>query len=324
MSSCRRFLPPLTAVLVLIGVASWLATRPGPATEASEKPQRGQARRLLAGLPLYFIENQGQADARVQYYVQGRDTAVYLCNEGVVVALSEPRKEQDRIRPAAFERGGELEQRRRWALKLEFLGARPVRPEGVERTPAVVSYFKGRPEEWKTGLPTYASVVYRDLWPGIDLVYEGSQGRLKSNFIVHPGADVGQIELVWRGPTGVRVNEDGALKLETPVGALSEEAPYAYQEIDGRRVEVASGYELAERRRVALRLSRGALRPEPAAGSRPVDVRLRRLHRRSRGRQHLGPCGGRSGQRVRDRGHLLHRGKVPGDRGARPQLQREQ
>ncbi|MEK7755423.1 MAG: SBBP repeat-containing protein, partial [Acidobacteriota bacterium] len=187
------------------------------------------------------------ADARVQYYVQGRDTAVYFCADGVVVALSEPRKEEDRIQPAAFERGGELEQRRRWALKLEFVGARPVRPEGVERTAAVVSYFKGRPEDWKTGLPTYASVVYRDLWPGIDLVYEGSQGRLKSNFIVHPGADVRQIGLVWRGPTDARVTDDGALHLETPLGGLSEEPPYTYQEIDGRRMEVAAGYDLAGR-----------------------------------------------------------------------------
>ena len=64
-----------------------------------------------------------------------------------------------------------------------------VRPVGLEKTGAVVSYFRGRPEEWHAGLPTYAKIIYPDLWPGIDLVYQGAANRLKYEFIVHPGAD---------------------------------------------------------------------------------------------------------------------------------------
>jgi hypothetical protein len=57
--------------------------------------------------------------------------------------------------------------RQRWALKLEFLGANlDAKPVGQNPTPAIVNYFKGPKEQWKTGVPTYASVVYHDLWPG--------------------------------------------------------------------------------------------------------------------------------------------------------------
>ncbi len=63
-----------------------------------------------------------------------------------------------------FALGGQEE---RYALKLDFLDANPgVRPVGRDQTEAIISYFKGSPEEWQTGLPTYAEVVYPDLWPG--------------------------------------------------------------------------------------------------------------------------------------------------------------
>ena len=60
---------------------------------------------------------------------------------------------------------------------------------GEGRTSAVISYFRGPREQWHTGLPTFRRLVYRDLWPGIDLVYEGTVSRLKYSFLVAPGAD---------------------------------------------------------------------------------------------------------------------------------------
>ena len=86
-------------------------------------------------------------------------------------------------------------------VKLDFVDANPkARPVGQEPTAAVISYFKGPREEWNTGLPTYASLVYRDLWPSIDLVYTGTGSRLKYTFLVQPGADPqpDQAGLPWR------------------------------------------------------------------------------------------------------------------------------
>jgi hypothetical protein len=100
---------------------------------------------------------------------------------------------------------------------------------GVEETGAVISYFKGKPEEWKTGLPTYSKIIYQDLWPGIDLLYYGTVDRMKYEFIVHPGADPSMIRFAYRGASAVEVTEDGRLAVTTPAGGFEDDVPVAWQ-----------------------------------------------------------------------------------------------
>jgi len=241
---------------------------PAPLATQDEAATRARLERAFGHLPLYFVENQGQMDERVAYYIQGSDKMIYLTPEGVTFALTgraqmANRKSQigrsanqrisksaNRHSPFDYARssedsGVEAGEVRRWTVKLDFVGANPdVRPVGEEQQEAVISYFKGQPDEWRTGLPTYSRLVYRDLWPGIDLVYYGTVDRLKYEFIVHPGADPGQIRLAYRGATGVALNAAGQLEVETPIGGFADDTPVAYQEIDGQRVDVAVAYAL--------------------------------------------------------------------------------
>ena len=86
-------------------------------------------------------------------------------------------------------------------MRIAVIGINPgIRPTGQDRTQAVFSYFKGPREQWKAELPTYASLVYADLWHGIDLVYSGTANQLKYTFLVHPGAIPGRSS--W--PTAVQ------------------------------------------------------------------------------------------------------------------------
>src|SRR5262249_41076915 len=117
-----------------------------------------------------------------------------------------------------------------------------VTPLGQDLTPAIFSYFKRPQAQWMTGLRTYSSVVYPDLWPGIDLVYGDGGNRLKYAFHVKPGADPAQIRFAYRGATAV-VLDRGRLEVSTPLGGFTDDRPYAYQEVDGRRVEIATRYE---------------------------------------------------------------------------------
>jgi hypothetical protein len=143
--------------------------------------------------------------------------------------------------------GEEDDSRQQYAIKLEFVGADPdVQPVGEDRTEAIISYFKGSPEEWKTGLPTYAGVAYPDLWPGIDLVYSGDASLLKYTFLVKPGADPGQIRLAYDGASAVTLNGAGQLEVSTPAGGFQDDRPVAYQDAGGQRVPVESSYALDE------------------------------------------------------------------------------
>jgi uncharacterized repeat protein (TIGR01451 family) len=248
--------PPRLALLAVVAVAlagsgqpRMLTHRHGTDPKAVMKTRAHEAFR---NLPLYFIENRGQVHARVAYYVQGRNTSVYFTPGGVTIALTGPAASQPAdghrgvARPVSFRTSADSEDaRQRWAVKLDFVGANPdVRPRGQEPTPAVISYFKGSREQWKAGLGTYASLVYRDLWPGIDLVFTGTINRLKYTFLIHPGADPERIKLAYRGATAVTLTGGGELDVSTPVGGFRDERPYAYQEVEGRRVEVTSAYAL--------------------------------------------------------------------------------
>ncbi len=251
-----------------------------PSAVQADAATRARVEAALDQLPLYFIENRGQLDEQVTYYIQGGDKTLYFTSEGVTFALTAPPEEPD---PSAPERrrgpgggagspspsgigGRGVRASRRWAVKLDFVGANPdVRPIGEEKTDAIVSYFKGSPDQWHTGLPTYGRLVYRDLWPGIDLAFNGTVTQLKYEFIVHPGADPGRIRLAYRGAEGVRLNGGGQLEVTTPLGGFTDDVPMAYQEVEGRSVAVQVAYDLA--------VASGE--PDsPAAGAAAISFRL--------------------------------------------------
>ncbi len=182
--------------------------------------------RSYGQLPLYFIEKKG-----VGYFVQGKDKSLYFTSKGMVVSLSDPKKDSSKL----------------WNVKAEFVGADPkVKPTGQDPTPAVISYFKGPRSSWKTGLKTYGSLLYRDLWPGIDLAYKGNGIRLEYEFIVHPGADPSQIKLAYSGAEKIHLNEKGQIEVETPLGGFKDERPNTYQEIAGEKKKIDSSFLLAD------------------------------------------------------------------------------
>jgi len=212
-----------TAVLLLTSQAGNL--------DGANQGQRQMVIDNLNRMPLTFIENQGQLHEDVGFYVQGSDKTIYFTPKGVTFALTGTTADN--------------ETPQRWVVKLDFVGANPaVRARGEERQRAIISYFKDRPQDWKTGIPTYGKIAYSELWPGIDLIYTGTVNKLKYEFVVKPGADPNQIRLAYRGATGVSVKEIDQLVITTPLASFGDAEPYAYQEIDGQRVEVPMAYEL--------------------------------------------------------------------------------
>jgi hypothetical protein len=48
-------------------------------------------------------------------------------------------------------------------------------------------------------IPTFARVEYREVYPGVRLVYHSTQGQLEYDFIVAPGADPAGIRMAFAG-----------------------------------------------------------------------------------------------------------------------------
>ena len=278
------------------------------APAAALQPAYGQ-------LPLLFVENGGQTNPQVAFTLLGGPSTVFFTPTGVTYALVEPRQADggaaadraaaDAASPDPAPPG--TVPLRRWAVKLDFIGANPdVRPVGLDPAETVVSYFRGRPDEWHTGLRTFQKIVYPDLWPGIDLAYTGAGGAgatstLKYEFIVHPGADPGRIRLAYRGPETVALNAAGRIEVTTPAGGFTDDLPVAWQEGVGDLYARPGGLphcgrlgacpERSSRANATtfhlqpctfnrLRFRRRTLRPDPRPDPRSGRDPLRRLHRR--------------------------------------------
>ena len=70
---------------------------------------------------------------------------------------------------------------------------------------------------------------YREIYPGIDLVFHGNQGRLEYDFEVSPGSDASLVELKFDGAQHSSINPAGDLVLALPGGDVAMHAPRAYQ-----------------------------------------------------------------------------------------------
>ncbi|WP_077490175.1 SBBP repeat-containing protein [Sinomonas mesophila] len=214
------------------------AAGPVPAVQALGLPQPGiagsdglsrasreDALDAYGKLPLSFVANAGQTDESVRYYAQGAGFGFFFTEGKAVLSL------------AKGDRGH--------ALELGFLGSSPdATLEAGEPAAGTVNYLTAG--ESHTSLPTYQQVVYRGLWPGIDMVFAGRDGTLKYEFHVAPGADPGDIRLSYGGADGLALGPAGALLIDTPLGALRDSAPTSYQLIDGRSVPVESRYALED------------------------------------------------------------------------------
>jgi beta-propeller repeat-containing protein len=217
--------------LLLVGEPSLVQANEMVATPGLQTLSEGEQDQIASAyshLPLYFIANQGQVNAeQVFYYLAGVDKTLYFTSEGITFALDGEGKD------AASN----------WTVKLDFVGANPaVVPQSLEPKSAVFSHFKGKPENWTTAIPTFGKIVYTDLWPGIDLVFSGTANTLKYQYVVHPGADPGNIQMTYRGLSDLSVNDNGELEVSTPVASFKDGVPAAWQVLEGEKVPVPMHY----------------------------------------------------------------------------------
>ena len=96
---------------------------------------------------------------------------------------------------------------------------------------------------------------YRDVYPGIDLVYYGNQRKLEYDFVVAPGADPQSIVLDFKGVERLEIDAQGELVLHAAGGALRQHKPVIYQDVDGIRREIAGGYVMKNAHQIAFEVA---------------------------------------------------------------------
>jgi hypothetical protein len=184
---------------------------------AGHLPDAGVAHaQELRALPIAFEPNVGQADSRVLFLSRAGGSSISLTATGAVLSLPAP---------STGGAGGSV-------LRLRFVGADPaVRAIGEDRSGGVSNYFLGDdPARWRTGVPHFGRVTYRDLYPGVNLTFYGNrEGQLEYDFEVAPGGDPSRIRLAFDGMQGLSLDASGDLTLRTREGTITEPRPLLYQ-----------------------------------------------------------------------------------------------
>ncbi len=229
------------AYVVVMLAASSVLWSPRVETTQPTEPSSKTAKHGFGNLPRYFVENRGQLAPDIAFHMEGARQDIQFRNQGITYILSEPAPSPTVV-PVSFS-SAPLTQTRR--VDLHFVDANPeARPVGRSKTGAAFHYYLGGRDQWQEDVPAYREIAYRDLWPGIDLIYSTAPGELKATFTVQPGADPGHIRFAYDG-AHISLLPNGTLNVETPVGSFGDAAPIAFQQIAGTRHAIRVSYDLS-------------------------------------------------------------------------------
>lgn len=183
-----------------------------------------------ASIPVRFEPNRGQAPKSVRYVGRGAGYRVALEAKQVTISVS-PSIPKTVGRPADT------------AVTMALVGANDNASISASgELPGKSSYFlQSDPRTWLTNLPTYSSVLSRNVYPRTDLVFRGDGSRLEYDFRIGAGGDPARI--AWRLDAKTEVSvDDGDLLVRRGDAQLRFLKPVSYQEKNGRRETVASAY----------------------------------------------------------------------------------
>ncbi|MCP4633301.1 MAG: hypothetical protein GY855_10280, partial [candidate division Zixibacteria bacterium] len=202
----------------------------------------------ILSMPMAFTENQGQWDDQVKFRANVGGATMWFTDKGAYYQFTRTiPKESNNTETVISDHFNEsLDSIETMMIKASFVGAN-LNPKmiGESIIEYKCNYFIGNdPNKWHTGVPNYQSVVYEDIYTGIDLKYYGNGKQMEYDFIVSPGSDPSQILVQYDGAKSIDVNQLGELVVETNWGKVIERKPFVYQIIDENREIVECEYTL--------------------------------------------------------------------------------
>jgi len=243
---------------------NFLIQADGEASDSSvpvEKELKVSIQENYGRLPLYFIENKGQINAKVKFYEKARGHTIYFAQDGVYLSLIKNNVPEDNEASASIKSQSSIDNpqsktsnlqssiinRQSSIVRLVPLGMQKgVEIVAQEPQQARFNYFIGNnPEKWRTNVPTCRSVVYKEVYPGIDLKFYGNNRQLEYDIIVKPGADPSCVKLQYQGAEDFEITDKGDLSIKLKDGgALVQHKPIIYQEISDKRVKVEGKFKI--------------------------------------------------------------------------------
>ena len=242
---CRTGWLPLIGLLTVAGVCLLSGTASGLKSASSHRtpPEQSstgspsavsqapnqQVIESYGKLPLSFepcLEaNCGETNGDARFLSRGPGYTMFLTPTEAVLVLqkSEGRGHESEDKSPNGVAGSSVVSRHSSlpgsVLRMQIVGANPeAQITGIDPLPGKSNYFIGNdPAKWRTNVPNYSKVQYKDVYPGIDLFYYGNPHQLEYDFVVAPGADPNAIRLAFDGADKLELEECRRLLAEAPV-----------------------------------------------------------------------------------------------------------
>lgn len=196
-----------------------------------------------------------EASPKKQLYLTALCVVFGIASAGATAAYTGNSSSQQIRSTASPHTNSPSAQHERQTVRMTLVGANP-HPEVVPEEPLHGKNFGGSSaENGQDGLSRLVKVHYRDVYPGIDLVYYEKQQQLEYDFVVAPGADPKKIQLGFKGVDKIVLDAQGNLILQTPAGEFTEHRPEIYQKINGKRKAVEGRYVIQVNQRVGFEIT---------------------------------------------------------------------
>lgn len=201
---------------------------------------------------LKFIQNRGQWNNETDFQAQVPGGRVGVSASGFsVLLLDQEKMERQHMAShgAVNESTGQLatESIEGHYFRINLLGSNP-RAKSIATHPldGYYNYFIGNDaSRWATHAAAFSTVLYKDVYKGIDFRVSSAGKNLKYDFIVKPGADPSQIKMAYDGVSAIDKKEDD-LEIKTAVGSLTDLKPFSYQINEQQKQAVPSHYRLKD------------------------------------------------------------------------------
>ncbi|MEO5376613.1 MAG: SBBP repeat-containing protein, partial [Magnetococcus sp. DMHC-6] len=191
--------------------------------------------------PLRFEPNLGQTDPAALFVAQGTNYGLFLTETELLLTFLS--SSDNTIPPEVL------------SISWEGSNNTPLLT-GENLLTSVSNHYTGDPSQWVSNIANYGSVVYHDLYPNIDLILYGVNGKtLEYDFVVNSGADPNLIQMNFSGSDFLTLDESGNLCIHIGEQELINNTPVVYQiAADGRRELVDSKFVLTDADSVTFQL----------------------------------------------------------------------
>ena len=180
-----------------------------------------------------FIENYGQADARISFYrLTASGMALVTTSGELLYTIHRQSQEATNKKTASF--------------RVQFEGGNAF-PVGRAKYNPLVNYYLGNEiRKTRANFPVYDSLVLGEVWPGINVSLHAQHNRVGKHFAVRAGGDIASIQMKISYAHELAIAGNGALVVLTAAGPVKFRQPNAYQIHDGKKEFVPIRYRVEE------------------------------------------------------------------------------